>query len=40
MKTILIALSCFVSVNIFSQSITNTLGTTGGLQLKMHQLII
>jgi len=34
MKRLLIALSCFISVNIYSQSITNTLGTNGLFMIK------
>jgi hypothetical protein len=34
MKRLLIALSCFITVNIYSQSITNTLGTNGIFTIK------
>ena len=34
MKTLIIALSCFMSAGAFSQSITNTLGTSGQFTIK------
>lgn len=34
MKTVLIAFSIFISVNVFSQNITNTLGTGGAFTIK------
>ncbi|MBK7159924.1 MAG: tail fiber domain-containing protein [Ignavibacteria bacterium] len=34
MRRLLIALSCFITVNIYSQSITNTLGTSGLFSIK------